>query len=208
MLLSSIIPILLLLFVSNVRAKGQPPRAPPKQLPMSMDELKSQLHGTDLIHQLGSSDFKKLWEHRRAHPQDNVEPIIGKMGFPSYRYVGEYEGHKAIIKGIWTTMQPEMEVVHEGFYLRDTKRLLRLAINEGPSEDNVLPNVIFIIQNDDPEYFPQKEASLPNYIKANYVRTYARSKIRSDYTPELACLTQNSFGFRDFGNGKWKAIFV
>ncbi|KAF8335580.1 hypothetical protein F5887DRAFT_1079106 [Amanita rubescens] len=124
-----------------------------------------------------SIKFESIWEPYQG--EGDATSITGLMGYYSYRMHDGYEGQKAIIKGIWSTVNSK-KVAQEGFYLHDMKMLLALFINPNPSADR--PNFLFIIKNDGPGYVHERDAQLTP-TTASRLRTNARRTLTTKYNP-------------------------
>lgn len=148
-----------------------------KQFPTSMKGLITELGS--LV--LPSDHFELHWSKReQGH-------ITGKRGCFSYRYRGGYDrgdGWRptpAIIKGVWTTAVTTLkveQVIHEGFYLKTSGRLIAFVINEDPTELD-RPDFIFIIE--DVGYVTKEEAGLTE-DQGSKLRREAIAILTSTYT--------------------------
>jgi hypothetical protein len=141
-----------------------------------MADLKSQLPKDMVV--VDSSKFKSIWEPYQG--KGDATAITGMMGYYSYKMHDGYEGQKAIIKGIWSTVNTK-NAAQEGLYLHDMKMLLALFINPNPSADR--PYCFFIIKNDDPGYFHQWGAGL-TAKRAGKLREYVRKSLKRKYNSE------------------------
>ncbi len=147
------------------------------QLPTSMGELESKLREKSLL--IDSSQFETFWTSYVDN--EDSHPITGQPGYYSYKIPGGYHKKAAISKAIWANVE-EIQVIHEGFYLQDTDRLLALVINPHPTTRH--PKYIFIIKGDD-GYLSKEQASL-NDKEANDIRGYTKDNLSRRYKPTLS----------------------
>lgn len=142
-----------------------------------MDELKSKLE-KKVLH---PSNFEPLWSR---HQDAKIGPwlIAGDVEYDSYYFLGGYQGHKtAIIKGLWEDITEE-EVIHEGFYLEDTDKLLAFGINPIESRRPDLPNYFFIIKDD--EYVLRADISDKTTRQVTMFIVEAKRKLVLRYRPK------------------------
>ncbi|KAF8335579.1 hypothetical protein F5887DRAFT_988742 [Amanita rubescens] len=172
-----------------------------KNLPESMKELESQLP-KDLV-VVDSSKFESIWEPYQG--KGDATSITGLMGYYSYRMHDGYEGQRAIIKGIWSTVNSK-NVAQEGFCLHDMEMLLALFINPNPSADR--PNFLFIIKNDGSGYFHQWEVQGLTPKKASQLREAAKTTFAVKYNPTPGFMLDSSWLYKQNEEGKWKAFFI